>query len=82
MLHNLEFKPMGQTEISSLGKQIADRRKVLNISQADLAEMSGVSLRTVNGIESGHANPSVKVLFELLQVLGLVITLKERVVHE
>jgi transcriptional regulator with XRE-family HTH domain len=73
---------MGQTEISSLGKQIADRRKELNISQADLAEMSGVSLRTVNGIESGRANPSVKVLFELLQVLGLVITLKERVVHE
>jgi transcriptional regulator with XRE-family HTH domain len=82
MLHNLEFNPMGQTEISSLGKQIADRRKELNISQADLAEMSGVSLRTVNGIESGRANPSVKVLFELLQVLGLVITLKERVVHE
>jgi len=82
MLHNLEFKPMGQTEISSLGKQIADRRKELNISQADLAEMSGVSLRTVNGIESGRANPSVKVLFEILQVLGLVITLKERVVHE
>ena len=82
MLHNLEFKPMGQTEISSLGKQIADMRKELNISQADLAEMSGVSLRTVNGIESGRANPSVKVLFELLQVLGLVITLKERVVHE
>jgi len=73
---------MGQTEISSLGKQIADRRKELNISQADLAEMSGVGLRTVNGIESGRANPSVKVLFELLQVLGLVITLKERVVHE
>ena len=60
MLHNLEFKPMGQTEISSLGKQIADRRKELNISQADLAEMSGVSLRTVNGIESGRANPSVR----------------------
>ncbi|MBR2091243.1 MAG: helix-turn-helix transcriptional regulator [Fibrobacter sp.] len=73
---------MGQTEISSLGKQIADRRKELNISQADLAEMSGVSLRTVNGIESGRANPSVKVLFEILQVLGLVVTLKERVVHE
>lgn len=82
MLHNLEFKPMGQTEISSLGKQIADRRKELNISQADLAEMSGVSLRTVNGIESGRANPSVKVLFAILQVLGFVITLKERVVHE
>ncbi len=73
---------MDLTEISSLGKLIAARRKELNISQADLAEMSGVSLRTVNGIESGRANPSVKVLFAILQVLGFVITLKERVVHE
>ncbi|SMG34796.1 helix-turn-helix transcriptional regulator [Fibrobacter sp. UWB13] len=73
---------MDLTEISSLGKLIAERRKELNISQADLAEMSGVSLRTVNGIESGRANPSVKVLFAILQVLGFVITLKERVVHE
>lgn len=71
-----------QAETVSLGKQIAERRKELNISQADLAEMSGVSLRTINGIESGHANPSLNVLAEILQVLGLVITLRERVIHE
>ena len=71
-----------QAETVSLGKQIAKRRKELNVSQADLAEMSGVSLRTINGIESGHANPSLNVLAEILQVLGLVITLRERVIHE
>lgn len=81
-MRDLRFKSMCQTEISSLGKQIAERRKELNISQADLAEMSEVSLRTVNGIESGCTNPSVKVLFKILQVLGLVFTLKERVAHE
>ena len=32
-----------QAETLSLGKQIAERRKELDISQADLAEMSGVS---------------------------------------
>ena len=66
----------------NLGKQIANKRKQLNISQADLAEMSGVSLRTVNAIENGEANPSVDVLSKVLEPLGLVITLQERVIHE
>ena len=66
----------------NLGKQIVNRRKQLNISQADLAEMSGVSLRTVNAIENGDANPSVDVLSKVLEPLGLIITLQERVIHE
>ena len=68
--------------MKDLGKQIVSRRKQLNISQADLAEMSGVSLRTVNAIENGDANPSVEVLSKVLEPLGLVISLQERVIHE
>lgn len=68
--------------MSNLGKQIASRRKQLNISQADLAEMAGVSLRTLSAIENGDANPSVDVLSKVLEPLGLVITLQERVIHE
>lgn len=68
--------------MSNLGKQIASRRKQLNISQADLAEMSGVSLRTLSAIENGDANPSIDVLSRVLEPLGLVITLQERVIHE
>lgn len=68
--------------MSNLGKQIASRRKQLNISQADLADMSGVSLRTLSAIENGGANPSIDVLFKVLEPLGLVITLQERVIHE
>ncbi len=68
--------------MSNLGKQIASRRKQLNISQADLAEMSGVSLRTLSAIENGDANPSIDVLSKVLEPLGLVITLQERVIHE
>ena len=68
--------------MSNLGKQIASRRKLLNISQADLAEMSGVSLRTLSAIENGDANPSIDVLSKVLEPLGLVITLQERVIHE
>ena len=68
--------------MKNLGKQIASKRKQLKISQADLAEMSGVSLRTVNSIENGNANPSIDVLSRVLEPLGLVITLQERVIHE
>lgn len=68
--------------MSNLGKQIASRRKQLNISQADLADMSGVSLRTLSAIENGDANPSVDVLSKVLEPLGLVINLQERVIHE
>lgn len=68
--------------MSNLGKQIVNRRKQLNISQADLADMSGVSLRTLSAIENGDANPSIDVLSKVLEPLGLVITLQERVIHE
>lgn len=68
--------------MSNHGKEIASRRKQLNISQADLADMSGVSLRTLSAIENGDANPSIDVLSKVLEPLGLVITLQERVIHE
>ena len=68
--------------MQNLGEQIAQRRKYFNISQADLAELSGVSLRTLSAIENGDANPSVDVLSKVLEPLGLVITLQERVIHE
>jgi transcriptional regulator with XRE-family HTH domain len=68
--------------MSNLGKEIASKRKLLNISQADLADMSGVSLRTLSAIENGDANPSIDVLSKVLEPLGLVITLQERVIHE
>lgn len=68
--------------MSNLGKEIASKRKQLNISQADLAEMAGVSLRTLSAIENGDANPSIDVLSKVLEPLGLVITLQERVTHE
>lgn len=44
--------------------------------------MSGVSLRTINSMESGKANPSVDVLCKILESLGLKLTLSERVVND
>lgn len=62
-----------------LCKQIVERRKHYRISQRDLAEMSGVSARTIEAIELGKANPSVGTLERVCKPIGLVVTLSERV---
>lgn len=62
----------------SLREVIKDRRKVLGISQHDLAEMSGISLPTVKDIERGLANPSLSTISKLLDVLGMEIVYRVR----
>ncbi len=62
----------------SLREVIKARRKVLGISQQDLAEMSGVSLPTVKDIERGLANPSLSTISKLLDVLGMEIVYRVR----
>lgn len=68
--------------MENLGKRISERRKKLGLSQEDLAEISGVSPRTINSIELGKANPSINVLDKMVRPLGFVVTLGERVTHE
>lgn len=68
--------------MEEIGKQIAERRKKKGLSQLDLAEMSGISPRTINSVEQGKANPSVNVLSKMVGPLGFVVTLSERVKHE
>ncbi len=62
----------------NLREVIKARRKVLCISQQDLAEMSGISLPTVKDIERGLANPSLSTISKLLDVLGLEIVYRVR----
>ena len=50
---------------------VKERRERLKITQADLAEMAGVSLATVKDIERGKGNPSLRTLEKILSVLGL-----------
>ena len=62
----------------NLQEVIKARRKVLDISQQDLAEMSGISLPTVKDIERGLANPSLSTISKLLDVLGMEIVYRVR----
>ena len=47
------------------------RRKILSISQMDLAEMAGVGVATVKDIERGKGNPSLATVSKILEVLGM-----------
>jgi transcriptional regulator with XRE-family HTH domain len=68
--------------MEEIGKQIAERCKKKGLSQQDLAEMSGISPRTINSVELGKANPSINVLSKMVKPLGFVVSLSERVRHE
>ena len=61
-----------------LSNTLKDRRTQLKISQADLAEMAGVSLATVKDIEREKGNPSIQTIEKLLNVLGLEIVYRLR----
>lgn len=59
-----------------IGKIIRDRRKFLKITQKDLAEIVGLSLRNFVDIENGKANPTLDALGKITDALGLEITIK------
>jgi y4mF family transcriptional regulator len=62
--------------------EIRNRRRLLQITQGDLAELSGVSLRTIKAIEKGSANPKLDLLLRILEPLGLTLEITERVHNE
>ncbi len=62
--------------IGEMGKVMKFRREFLNLRQEDLAEMSGITSRTIHLIESGTGNPSVETLEKLATVLGMELLLQ------
>lgn len=56
-----------------IGERIAKQRKQLRISQTELAEQLGKSLRTVQKYESGEIDMSVSVLEQIADILKMPI---------
>ena len=50
----------------------------MEISQNDLAEISGVSIATIKNIERGKGNPSFDTVLRIIDVLGLEIVFNVR----
>ncbi len=66
----------------SIGTEIRNRRRMLKVTQEDLAEIAGVSVRSIKAIEKGDANPTVGLLQQVLEPVGLTLTATERIRHE
>jgi y4mF family transcriptional regulator len=62
--------------LSLLITQIKERRAMLKLTQAQLAELSGVGLRTLKQLEAGKANPTFETLAEITDVLGMELVLQ------
>lgn len=54
-----------------LGIQLRNRRESLKLKQEDLAEMAGVTTKTLHLLESGQGNPSLSTINKIMGVLGL-----------
>ena len=61
--------------LKSIGNTIKIRRKELGITQPTLAELANVSKNTIYKLERGDNNPSIKVLNQLLDVLGMELSI-------
>jgi transcriptional regulator with XRE-family HTH domain len=63
--------------LTTLGEQIAERRKTLKLSQAALARKAGISRATLDALENGRARElGFSKITRLLAALGLELTLE------
>ncbi len=58
-------------KIKYLGACIRTARKHCGLTQQELADQSGVSVKTIRNIETGKMNPSYEILFPIINRLGL-----------
>jgi transcriptional regulator with XRE-family HTH domain len=63
-------------KIEEIGFVIKSKRRLLKYSQNDLAELSGLSDRTIRSIEKGETGASIQSLITVLNVLGLQINIE------
>lgn len=61
---------------------IKERRNLLGLTQQDLADYTGLSLRIIKSIEAGKGNPSIGTLSKIAEVLGLEIEMKVKVLDK
>lgn len=60
----------------SIKQKLKARRDALQVTQATLADLSGVSLRALKQFESGKGNPTLETLTKLADTLGMEVNLQ------
>jgi y4mF family transcriptional regulator len=59
-----------------IGNILQSRRKARKIVQEQLADIAGISPRTLRDIEKGTANPELETLMKICKVLGMEIKIE------
>ena len=54
-----------------IGNRIRRERKACKLTQQELSDQTGVSVKMVQGIEKGSVNPSIDILYPIVKRLGL-----------
>lgn len=67
--------------LPEIAQIIRSRRESLNLRQEDLAEMSGVAIKTIHSVEAGASNPSLETLLKLTAILGLEIVVQVKKIN-
>lgn len=62
----------------NLGHAIRQARKAKNLTQKELASMSGVWQETISKIENGSGGAKLETVFDLIAALDLEITVSGR----
>jgi transcriptional regulator with XRE-family HTH domain len=63
--------PTVRPRAGQFGRLIRERRRLLNLTQEELARRIRVSMPFVGHLETGHRRPSEKTITKLAKVLGL-----------
>ena len=58
---------------SEIGTAIAERRDTLDITQARLAKLSGVSVHTLSNLETGKGNVTLDMLLKVADIVGFKV---------
>lgn len=58
----------------AIGREVRANRRQQNITVADLAQMTGISIGMVSKIENGNTSPSLSTLETLSNALGVTLT--------
>nr|VDG61907.1 DNA-binding transcriptional repressor PuuR [Streptococcus thermophilus] len=59
-----------------IGQRVVNARRQARLTQVQLAELAGLSDRTVREIEHGSGSPALGSVLEVLDVLGLEIEVR------
>ncbi|MBR5146496.1 MAG: helix-turn-helix transcriptional regulator [Bacteroidales bacterium] len=58
------------------GGLIKERRTILGLTQQDLSDYTGLSVRIIKSIENDKGNPSMSTLEKIIETLGLEIVIR------